>query len=90
MEFEFKIPNRAFNRSIGRFSGVKVSPKGEIIGEKEWASSESDWLPTIKDQAFVGSLMRATVEPGKIANWIAPPAKGINGQGENFEYVRFN
>jgi benzoyl-CoA 2,3-dioxygenase component B len=34
--------------------------------------------------------MQAVTEPGKVANWIAPPAKGINGQPLEFEYVRFN
>jgi benzoyl-CoA 2,3-epoxidase subunit B len=29
-------------------------------------------------------------EPGKFANWIAPPSRGINNQQLNFEYVRFN
>jgi benzoyl-CoA 2,3-dioxygenase component B len=28
------------------------------------------------------------IEPGKMANWIAPPAKGINGLPEQFEYVK--
>ena len=32
---------------------------------------------------------KATIEPGKISNWIAPPARGINGQPFEFEYVRF-
>ena len=32
----------------------------------------------------------AVVEPGKFANWIAPPARGINRQPADFEYVRFN
>ena len=32
----------------------------------------------------------AVVEPGKFANWIAPPQRGINNQPANFEYVRFN
>jgi benzoyl-CoA 2,3-dioxygenase component B len=27
-------------------------------------------------------------EPGKIASWIAPPARGINGQPIDFQYVR--
>jgi len=27
-------------------------------------------------------------EPGKIAGWIAPPSRGINGQAFEFEYVR--
>ena len=40
---------------------------------------------------FVQSLMRgAVLEPGKMANWIAPPSRGINGQPVEFEYVRFN
>ena len=29
------------------------------------------------------------LEPGKIAGWIAPPAKGINGQPVEYEYVHF-
>ena len=42
-----------------------------------------------EDRAFVASLMGRVVEPGKFANWIAPPAAGINRQPVNFEYVRF-
>jgi benzoyl-CoA 2,3-epoxidase subunit B len=34
--------------------------------------------------------MGRVVEPGRFANWIAPPAAGINKQPVNFEYVRFN
>jgi len=30
------------------------------------------------------------VEPGKFANWIAPPAMGINRMPVEFDYVRFN
>jgi benzoyl-CoA 2,3-dioxygenase component B len=30
------------------------------------------------------------VEPGKFANWIAPPLRGINSKPLDFEYVRFN
>jgi benzoyl-CoA 2,3-dioxygenase component B len=32
--------------------------------------------------------MTAVYEPGKIANWIAPPSKGIKGLPFEFEYVR--
>jgi hypothetical protein len=42
------------------------------------------------DRAFVASLMGRVVEPGKFANWIAPPVMGINRQPVDFEYVRFN
>jgi benzoyl-CoA 2,3-dioxygenase component B len=34
--------------------------------------------------------MGRIVEPGKFANWIAPPARGINDLSVDFEYVRFN
>jgi benzoyl-CoA 2,3-epoxidase subunit B len=36
----------------------------------------------------VGSLMQPVTERGKVANWIAPPARGINSQAADFEYVR--
>ena len=42
------------------------------------------------DRAFVASLMGRVVEPGKFANWIAPPPRGVNNQPADFEYVRFN
>jgi len=39
----------------------------------------------------VTSLMGpAVTQPGKYAHWIAPPARGINNQAADFEYVRFN
>jgi benzoyl-CoA 2,3-dioxygenase component B len=38
----------------------------------------------------VASLMGRVVETGKYANWIAPPAIGVNKQPANFEYIRFN
>jgi benzoyl-CoA 2,3-epoxidase subunit B len=34
--------------------------------------------------------MGCVVEPGKFANWIAPPTAGINGMAVECEYVRFN
>ncbi len=46
--------------------------------------------PRAADRAFVASLMGRVAEPGKFANWIAPPARGINNQPVEFEYVRFN
>ncbi|MFM8738258.1 MAG: benzoyl-CoA 2,3-epoxidase subunit BoxB, partial [Betaproteobacteria bacterium] len=46
-------------------------------------------LPSATDRAFVASLMGRCVEPGKFANWIAPPVMGINRQPVDFEYVRF-
>jgi len=32
--------------------------------------------------------MRPVTERGRFANWIAPPARGVNGRPIDFEYVR--
>lgn len=61
-----------------------------MISENEWQARKNEWLPTPEDRAFVASLMGRCVEPGKFANWIAPPVMGVNRQPVDFEYVRFN
>jgi benzoyl-CoA 2,3-dioxygenase component B len=39
----------------------------------------------------VESLMSgAVLEPGKMANWIAAPKRGVKGRPIEFEYVRFD
>lgn len=86
--FELKLPHRAFHRAIGAFGAVHVSPDGRIVTEAEWNARRAEWLPTETDEAFVGSLMQPVVERGRFANWIAPPARGINGHPVDFEYVR--
>jgi benzoyl-CoA 2,3-dioxygenase component B len=89
--FELRLPHRAFNRRIGAFNELHVSPDGTVMSEAEWKANEHKWLPTAEDRAYVTSLMGpAVIEPGKFANWIAPPQRGINNQPGNFEYVRFN
>jgi benzoyl-CoA 2,3-dioxygenase component B len=83
------VPHKAFHRNIGALSGVKVSPDGRVVSDAEWKARVDDWLPTGGDRAFVASLMGRVVEPGKFANWIAPPVMGINRQPVDFDYVRF-
>ena len=84
------VPHKAFHRNIGALSGAKVSPDGRVVSEQEWQAKVGEWLPMAEDRAFVQSLMGRVAEPGKFANWIAPPAIGINRQPVDFEYVRFN
>jgi tripartite-type tricarboxylate transporter receptor subunit TctC len=79
-----------YSAAMGALAGVKVSPDGRVVSEAEWNAKVDEWLPSGSDRAFVASLMGRCVEPGKFANWIAPPALGINRQPVNFEYVRFN
>ena len=89
--FEMTLPHRAFDRQIGAFAGLRVSPEGKVLSEAEWIANKDKWLPTDEDRAYVTSLMGAAVtQPGKYAHWIAPPARGINNQPADFEYVRFN
>lgn len=83
------VPHKAFNRQIGALAGIRLSPEGRVVSETEWAAHKSEWLPTPEDFAFVASLMGRVVETGKFANWIAPPAMGINRQPVDFDYVRF-
>ncbi|MGE0747901.1 MAG: benzoyl-CoA 2,3-epoxidase subunit BoxB [Rhodospirillales bacterium] len=90
IDFEFRLPHRAFNRRIGTFGDANVTPDGKIITEEVWQQSKSAWLPTADDRAFIATLMKPVIEPGKIAGWIAPPPRGINGQPFEYEYVRFN
>ena len=90
VDFRFKLPHRFFNRYIGTSAGINVTPQGEVINEAEWQAQRGEWLPTAEDQTFVGSLMNRVTEPGKIAAWIAPPVRGINGKPWDYEYVRFN
>mgnify|MGYP001159613811 FL=1 len=90
VEYRFTIPHRFFNRNIGTSAGISVNPQGDVITGSEWQSQQGRWLPTAEDQAFVGSLMNRVTEPEKIAGWIAPPVRGINGQPWDYEYVRFN
>jgi benzoyl-CoA 2,3-epoxidase subunit B len=87
---QLRVPHKAFHRNIGALSGVKVSPEGRILSDAEWLANEGKWLPTREDRAYVASLMGRVVEVGKYANWIAPPAIGINRQAPDFEYIRFN
>ena len=77
-------------RTTGSLAGIKLSPQGQVVSDAQWQANKDEWLPTAEDRAFVASLMGRVVEPGKFANWIAPPAIGVNRQPLDFEYVRFN
>jgi benzoyl-CoA 2,3-epoxidase subunit B len=82
-----KLPHVAFNRRVGAFASVEVSPDGELLTAGEWAEQKGRWLPTDVDKTHVRSLMQPVYERGKIAAWIAPPRNGINGQPFDYDYV---
>jgi len=62
---------------------------GGLLGGAAWQEQVDQWLPTPADEEYVASLMVPVYEPGKMANWIAPPATGINDKPVDYEYVRF-
>ncbi len=88
IDFELSLPHRGFNRRIGEYTGVSVTPEGKVISDEEWKTQSKDWLPTDSDRAFVASLMKQESEPGRYSGWIAPPARGINHQPLDFLYVK--
>jgi len=88
MDFRFRLPHRRFHRQIGTYEGLHFDPAGTHVSDADWTKREADWLPAPSDREYVDSLMHPVDEPGKIASWIAPPTRGINGQPFEFEYVR--
>lgn len=87
IEFRFALPHVGFNRQVGVFADVHVSPTGTLLDQATWDSGRDSWLPTSEDLAFVRSLMMPVYQPGKIAGWVAPPRTGINGKPFDYEYV---
>jgi benzoyl-CoA 2,3-dioxygenase component B len=56
---------------------------------EQWEKRKYEWLPSAFDTEYLLSIMDKPVfEPGKFANYIAPPRRGINQQPIDFEYVR--
>jgi len=90
VDFEFRLPNRRFNRSQGIFSEAKFDIDGNPISNEEWDARRGEWLPTDEDRAYVMSLMIPVYEPGKYANWIAPHPTGVNDKPLDFEFVKFH
>jgi benzoyl-CoA 2,3-dioxygenase component B len=88
IDFRFRLPHRRFHRSIGMYADARFDLDGAPIDAAAWEARAGEWLPTAADRAYVRSLMKGVFQPGKIASWIAPPARGINDQPFEYEYVR--
>ena len=84
------LPDEKFNRAIGIFSGIHATPDGRLIDKEAWEQRKHAWLPTDEERAYVRSLMIPVLEPGKMANWIAPPKRGIHGKPLDYDYVLFH
>jgi benzoyl-CoA 2,3-dioxygenase component B len=89
MSDRLRLPDRKFNRHIGMYAGFHFDPNGVALSKEEWERRKYEWLPSPADSEYLLSIMAEPVyEPGKFANYIAPPKRGINQLPINFEYVR--
>ena len=85
---QLTLPHVRFHRHVGEYTGRYFEIAGNLISSEEFAKRKAEWLPTMADREYVRSLMKPVTEPGKIANWIAPPAAGVKGKPFEFEYVK--
>ncbi|MBZ5535644.1 MAG: benzoyl-CoA 2,3-epoxidase subunit BoxB [Acidobacteriia bacterium] len=82
------LPSTRFHRHQGEFANHNFDLGGNLISEEEYEAKAPHWLPGQEDRAYVRELMKPVTDPGKIANWIAPPKSGVGGKPFEFEYVR--
>jgi benzoyl-CoA 2,3-dioxygenase component B len=86
--FRFTLPHVAFHRYIGEFKDVHATPDGTLIDAATWMKRKDEWLPSAEDGDFIATLMKPQTEPGRFADWIAPPKLGIDNKPGEFEYVK--
>jgi benzoyl-CoA 2,3-dioxygenase component B len=84
------LPSRRFHRHQGIYADHHFDPQGNLISEDEWEANKQKWVLTPADNDYLLSIMKPCYEPGKFANWIAPPSKGLDGKELNFEYVKMH
>ena len=90
LDQKITLPSLRFNRQIGIHGGKPHDYDGNPISAEDWQRRRTEWLPSEEDYAYVKSCMVKVHDKGKFANWIAPPAQGINDQPVDFEYVQFH
>jgi benzoyl-CoA 2,3-epoxidase subunit B len=89
LSFRFTLPNRRFNRKQGIYANQWFERDGAPTTEEKWKAQATTWLPAPADWAFVKNLQSKPItEPGKMAGWIAPPARGIDSKPVDYVYVR--
>jgi len=86
--FRVTLPSRRFRRTVGLYSSHHFDPQGNPISEETFHARKHEWVPSAEDYAYVNAQMTPVYEPGKYANWIAPPAKGVKGQPIDYPYVK--
>jgi len=83
------LPHRRFNRGIGIYAQDHFDPRGNPVSGEEWNQKRDEWLPSRSDHDYIDSIMNQPIlDPNRMAHWIAPPKRGIDGKPWNYEYVR--
>ena len=92
IDFELKLPHRAFNRRIGAFAELArlARRQGGERGRMEGATSASGCRPTRTAPTSTSLMGRRWSSPASSPTGSPRRARGINGQPADFEYVRFN
>ncbi|MFO0762249.1 MAG: benzoyl-CoA 2,3-epoxidase subunit BoxB [Byssovorax sp.] len=86
---KLRLPSRRFHRAAGIYAGLCFDVDGNPLSKEEFERRKGEWLPNEADELYLQSLMKTPIyEPGKMAHWIAPPARGIRGLPADFEYVK--
>lgn len=84
-----RLPSQRFDRNFGVYAGLRFAPDGTPVDDATYRKHAHEWLPTDADRRHLAAIMQPVRERGKIAGWIAPPARGINSQPAlDFDYVR--
>ncbi len=88
IDYTLSLPNRRFNRKMGLHAGRHFDLAGNPITEEQFNAMRNEWLPGDADKAYIKNLMKPVLERGKMAQWLAAPARGINHKPIDFEYIR--
>jgi len=84
------LPSTRFNRRVGIFADRPYDIAGNPMEPAALESKRAEWMPSQADYELVRASMVPVYEPGKMANWIAPPDKGVGGKPADFDYVLFH
>jgi benzoyl-CoA 2,3-dioxygenase component B len=90
VDFRLTLPSTRFHRRQGMYAQAFFTPEGSLVDEATFRAKRDEWLPTAQDDAWLRRIMGKVSEPGKVANWISPPRRGIDDKPLEFEYVRFH
>ncbi len=73
---------------MGEYAGHHFDIEGNLITGEEFEQRKARMAADHRRSGIRAQPDESGVEPGKIANWIAPPAAGVKGKPFEFEYVR--